>query len=92
MMNRFEHDHSALMGMPRHSPLWRRSYQVHRVRGEQDFVNRLDYIHYNPVYHRLAERPEEWPYSSYETWVARGAYQLGWGWALPENLNDKRWG
>jgi putative transposase len=55
------------------------------------FAAVLDYIHYNPVYHGLVARPEEWPHSSYSVWVERKLYKLGWGWQMPQRIKDKHW-
>jgi len=38
------------------------------------------------VRHNLADRPEEWLQCSYEAWVERGIYKLGWGWQEPESI------
>jgi hypothetical protein len=32
----------------------------------------VDYIHYNPVKHRLAQRAKEWSYSTFHRYVSRG--------------------
>ncbi len=59
--------------------LWQRSFYDHVIRDEQDFLNHLDYIHYNPVKHGLVERPEDYLYTSYLEYVRRGWYEIGWG-------------
>jgi putative transposase len=45
------------------------SYWDSLIRGENDFWTKFNYIHYNPVKHRLAHRPEDWPYSSYKAYL-----------------------
>jgi putative transposase len=45
-------------------PVWQASFTNHRVRDLEDYENHRDYIRMNPVRARLAERPEEYPYSS----------------------------
>ena len=30
----------------------------------------INYIHNNPVHHRYRDRPEEWPYSSYDAFLS----------------------
>jgi putative transposase len=67
---------------------WQQRYWDHVVRDERDFQRHLDYIHYNPVKHGYAARPEEWMDSSYVFWRQRGAYPQQWGWRLPETLQD----
>src|SRR5437660_2923269 len=45
--------------------LWQRRYWEHTIRHEPDFVRHVDYIHYNPVKHRLVTRVRDWPHSSF---------------------------
>jgi putative transposase len=45
-------------------PVWQQSFTNHRVRDFHDYENHCGYIRMNPVRARLAERPEEYPYSS----------------------------
>ena len=59
--------------------VWQRRFWEHLIRDEQDWRNHMDYIHYNPVKHRHAKSPHEWPYSSFQKWVKRGLYDLNWG-------------
>ena len=44
-----------------------------------DFRRHLDYIHYNPVKHGLAQSPAEWPWSTFHRYVAKGVYEPEWG-------------
>lgn len=92
LVRRFNRDYCVLVGMPRGTPVWERRYDSHTVQNEADFAARLDYIHYDPVRHGLVARPEEWLSSSYERWVERGVYELGWGWVEPERILGKKWG
>jgi putative transposase len=59
--------------------LWQRRYWEHQIRSDKDFENHVDYIHYNPVKHRLVERVEDWPYSTFHKHVKRGVYPADWG-------------
>jgi len=52
-------------------PIWQASFSNHLVRDFEDYENHREYIRMNPVRARLAERPEEYPYSS-----AAGAMRL----------------
>jgi putative transposase len=45
------------------------SYWDSIIRGEKDFWTRFNYIHYNPVKHQLAQKPEDWQYSSYQHYL-----------------------
>lgn len=87
----FERGYLEMMGLPHGAPVWQRAYHAARVEGLEEFADRLDYIHYNPVHHGLVARPEEWLQSSYGVWIERKVYKLGWGWVFPENLIGKRW-
>jgi putative transposase len=66
--------------------LWQKRYHDHVIRDLQDFRRHLDYLHFNPVKHRLVSRAIEWPWSSLAQWVARGAYPPDWGEATAHNL------
>lgn len=58
------------------------------IRNERDFNNHVDYAHYNVVKHGLAKRPEDYRFSSYLRFVKRGYYEIGWGYAEPENIKS----
>jgi putative transposase len=58
--------------------IWQRRYWEHTLRDERDFTRHLDYIHFNPVKHGYAPRPQDWPYSSFRRWVRLGAYPENW--------------
>ncbi len=68
--------------------LWQRSFYDHVIRDERDFLNHLDYIHYNPVKHGLVMRPEDYQHTSYLEYVKRGWYEIGWG---HEGFNERDW-
>ena len=59
--------------------LWQRRFWEHLIRDDRDFSAHLDYIHLNPVHHGLVTAPRDWPYSTFEKWVARGLYVPEWG-------------
>jgi putative transposase len=92
MVAQFGQDYSRLMGMPAALAVWEDRYVERRIRDVDDFATHLDYLHYDPVHHGLVRFPEEWPESSYQGWVERGIYKLGWGWSLPESLQGRDWG
>ncbi|MCI0330785.1 MAG: transposase [candidate division Zixibacteria bacterium] len=48
----------------RNGGLWQREYFERAIRDEKDLEEKYQYIVYNPVKEGLAERPEEYPYSS----------------------------
>ncbi len=59
--------------------LWQRRYWEHAIRDEGDFERHCDYIHYNPVRHKLARTPVVWPFSTFQRFVKRGLYPGDWG-------------
>jgi putative transposase len=44
--------------------IWQRGYIDHRIQDADDYSQHRSYIHQNPVRARLANSPEEYPYSS----------------------------
>ena len=71
--------------------LWQRRYHDHVIRDADDFARHLDYLHFNPVKHGLAEDPGAWRWSSLAAWRARGEYPQGWGQrepATPHTIAD----
>lgn len=44
---------------------WHKRYYDFNVRNHQQFVEKLRYIHRNPVKRGLCERPEDWKWSSF---------------------------
>ena len=59
--------------------VWQRRFWEHLIRGEQDFVRHVEYIHYNPVRHGLVNAPRNWEYSSFHRYVREGMYDVDWG-------------
>ncbi len=58
--------------------LWQRRYWEHTIRNEADFERHVDYVHFNPVRHKLVSRAVEWPYSSFHAYVRRGLLPADW--------------
>ena len=44
---------------------WQKRYYDFNVRNSRQFIEKLRYIHRNPVKRGLCERPEDWPWSSF---------------------------
>ncbi|MDD1415381.1 transposase [Dolichospermum sp. ST_con] len=59
--------------------LWQRRFWDHLIRDEQDFMVHCDYIHYNPVKHRLCINPQDWQFSSIHRLIEQGVYPPNWG-------------
>ena len=58
--------------------VWQRRFWEHQIRGDLDFVNHVEYIHYNPVHHGLVRSPKDWQFSSFHRYVEAGVYDLMW--------------
>jgi len=67
--------------------IWQNRFWDHINRDEQDLKTHLDYIHWNPVKHRIAAAPECYPYSSFREYYERGEYSSEWGCKeIPETI------
>ncbi len=45
-----------------------RRFWDHAIRNEKDFIEKLDYMHKNPLNHGLVDDVEDWPYSSWHNY------------------------
>jgi putative transposase len=68
--------------------LWQRRFWEHVVEDETELERLCDYIHYNPVKHGHAASPQEWPWSTFAQFVARGQYDREWGRAAPRSIDN----
>ena len=59
--------------------LWQRRYWEHTIRDESNLARHIDYIHFNPLKHKLVSRVEEWPHSSFHHYVRQGVLPRDWG-------------
>jgi putative transposase len=66
--------------------VWQRRFWEHAIRDEEDWRRHMDYIHYNPVKHGLANRPCEWQWSSFSNAVSKGWYEESWGVGEPATV------
>jgi putative transposase len=57
------HSGSRLLRMS--IPLWQKRYYDRNIRDYPEFVEKLQYIHRNPVKRGLVERPEDWNWGSF---------------------------
>jgi putative transposase len=85
----------------RERPFWLAHYYDFNVPGHEKFVEKLRYIHRNPVRRGLVEKPEDWRWSSYRHYQtgARGTVEIEseWtaqrrGWKLPEWMQYRQSG
>lgn len=68
---------------------WQRRFWEHTVKDIQDYINHVEYIHYNPVKHGLAAAPKDWEYSSFHGYVKAGVYDETWGAGTKIAINPK---
>jgi len=82
-------------------PFWQAHYYDFNVSTHEKFVEKLRYIHRNPVRRGLATRPEDWKASSFRHYQTgqQGTVEIEseWtarlrGWQLPEWMRDLRTG
>jgi putative transposase len=59
--------------------LWQKRFWEHTIRDDADFERCADYIHFNPVKHRLVSSPGAWPFSSLHRFVRAGVLARDWG-------------
>jgi putative transposase len=71
--------------------IWQPRYWERCVRDLPELRALIDYVHINPVKHRLVARTLDWPHSSFRAYVDRGVYTDDWGCAtdLPFELGDR---
>ena len=59
--------------------IWQRRFWEHRCRDRDDYYNHINYIHYNPIKHKLVNSLKDWPYSTYHKFFDNG-YYTGFNW------------
>ena len=64
--------------------LWQRRYWEHTIIDEQDLMNHIDYIHFNPVKHGYVNKVSAWTHSSFHRFVRAGILPEDWGGAVKE--------
>jgi putative transposase len=69
--------------------IWQRRFWEHQIRDDKDFINHVEYIHYNPVHHQLVNAPKDWLYSSFHRYVEAGVYDIMWGTGESLIFDDK---
>ncbi|MEO1400589.1 MAG: transposase [Cyanobacteria bacterium J06635_1] len=75
----YKHPQSLARLKKKEQAIWQRCFWEHKIRDANDFDRHVDYIHYNPVKHRLVTAPRDWPYSSFHRYVAQGLCSEDWG-------------
>ncbi|MDR2196055.1 MAG: transposase [Gallionellaceae bacterium] len=59
--------------------IWQRRYWEHLIRDEDDLRRHVDYIHFNPVKHGHVQRAQDWSFSTFGRYVAKGLLPRDWG-------------
>lgn len=72
----------------RESGVWQRRFWEHFIRDREDFYNHMHYIHYNPVKHEYCEHPEQWPYSTYQTYRDKIYHGFDWSCFTLDDFHD----
>ncbi|MDH5631240.1 MAG: transposase [Gammaproteobacteria bacterium] len=65
--------------------IWQRRYWEHLIRDETDYINHVNYIHYNPVKHGYVTNAIDWKYSTIHRYVDCNLLPKNWA----ENIDDK---
>jgi putative transposase len=83
----FTLEYKKVQGISGTYHVWQERFWDHIIRDDTDLEKHFDYIHWNPVKHRIVQHPEDWLHSSYTHWQTRGYYPNGWGWGdEPQNI------
>ncbi len=69
-------------------PHFQRRFWEHTCQDEDDLKHCVDYIHSNPVKHKLAKSAAEWPWSTFRKYVREGEYPIDWSKA-PTDFDDR---
>ena len=48
-----------------HAGIWQERFYEHTIRDEKDWLEKMEYIQYNPVKHELVEGIKDWKYISF---------------------------
>ncbi len=52
------------------TPLWQKRYYDRNESDHKEFIEKLKYIHRNPVKRKLVDSPENWKWSSYRHYAS----------------------
>ena len=68
--------------------LWQSRFWEHTIRNETDFERHVDYVHFNPVKHKLVAQVRDWPHSSFHIHLRRGLLPADWAGDANEPMMD----
>ena len=49
----------------RHAGIWQERFYEHTIRDDKDWLEKMEYIQYNPLKHGLVDDPNNWKYTSF---------------------------
>jgi len=49
-----------------HAGIWQERFYEHTIRDEKDWLEKMEYIKYNPIKHNLVENLADWKYTSFK--------------------------
>ena len=78
LKDNFSRQYKKMWSFKNNIRIWQYRFWDHIIRNEEDFRRHFDYIHYNPVKHRIVSKPEDFNQSSFNFWLKKGVYQIGW--------------
>jgi len=58
--------------------IWQRRYWEHLISDERDLRAHIDYVHLNPVKHRLVSSATDWRWSSIHRYIRAGILPKNW--------------
>ena len=70
--------------------MWQKRYYDHNVRNYASFVEKLRYLHRNPVKRGLAEKSEDWKWSSFRHYATAemGPVEIESQWTLTAGMEE----
>lgn len=71
----------------RERTIWQRRFWEHQIRDETDLQNHINYIHYNPVKHRLTTNARDWPWSTYHRFTEQNCYNVEVKYQIPNDMD-----
>jgi putative transposase len=69
--------------------LWQRRFWEHTIRDEKDLENHINYIHYNPIKHKLVTNLQDWAFSSFHYYVKNKLLAPDWSSGEDDAEGDK---
>ena len=73
----------------REKNIWQRRFWEHTIRDEKDWENHINYIHYNPIKHKLVTNLQDWAFSSFHYYVKNKLLAPDWSSGEDDAEGDK---